>query len=363
MTRRAFGTITRQANGRWLARYTAPDGRKRSKGGFPRKADAQAFLAVQEADVVRRAWRAPERPRETVGDVAKAYLDRPDLRPGVKANYASTWARHLKPWFADRRLVDVTVADVRAWHEDRQRADVGPRALSSAYALLRAVFRRAVDDELVPVSPCRVRGAGSANPVRRGIALTVPQLFAVSGAVPDRYAAAVLVSGFGALRFGEWSELRRRDWQRPRLQVGRGVYRRHVDDPKTRAGVRVVTMPDAIADVIDTHLKRFVPDHPDALIFGTAGGRHLSSSNWSRTWRRAVAKAGLPEGAVSHDLRRSALTLAAQQGATLAELMARAGHTTPAAAMIYQAAAEDRDAALAVRLDAVIAGMVTDRRP
>lgn len=37
-----------------------------------------------------------------------------------------------------------------------------------------------------------------------------------------------------------------------------------------------------------------------------------------------------------HDLRPTGAVLAAQEGATLAELQARLGHTTPAAAMIYQ---------------------------
>ena len=42
--------------------------------------------------------------------------------------------------------------------------------------------------------------------------------------------------------------------------------------------------------------------------------------------------------------------LAAQTGATLAELMNRLGSSTPAAAMRYQHAAEDRDAEIARKL-------------
>jgi integrase len=37
-----------------------------------------------------------------------------------------------------------------------------------------------------------------------------------------------------------------------------------------------------------------------------------------------------------HDLRHSGAVLAAQSGATLAELMERLGHSTPTAAMRYQ---------------------------
>ncbi|HET9646940.1 MAG TPA: hypothetical protein VFP34_01755, partial [Microlunatus sp.] len=42
--------------------------------------------------------------------------------------------------------------------------------------------------------------------------------------------------------------------------------------------------------------------------------------------------------------------LAAQSGATIAELMHRLGHTTPAAAMRYQHAAAERDREIAQRM-------------
>jgi len=51
-----------------------------------------------------------------------------------------------------------------------------------------------------------------------------------------------------------------------------------------------------------------------------------------------------------HDLRHTGAVLAAQTGATLAELMGHAGHSTPGAAMRYQHAAADRDAEIGRRL-------------
>jgi len=51
-----------------------------------------------------------------------------------------------------------------------------------------------------------------------------------------------------------------------------------------------------------------------------------------------------------HDLRHSGAVLAAMSGATLAELMARLGHSTPTAALIYQHAAKGRDREIAALL-------------
>jgi integrase len=57
-----------------------------------------------------------------------------------------------------------------------------------------------------------------------------------------------------------------------------------------------------------------------------------------------------------HDLRHSGAVLAALTGATLAELMSRLGHSTPAAAMRYQHAAQGRDQAIAEALSRIALG-------
>lgn len=66
-------------------------------------------------------------------------------------------------------------------------------------------------------------------------------------------------------------------------------------------------------------------------------------------FRPARKKIGRPTLRV-HDLRHTGATLAAQNGATLAELMRRIGHSTPQAAMIYQHATDERDEELARRM-------------
>jgi integrase len=72
-----------------------------------------------------------------------------------------------------------------------------------------------------------------------------------------------------------------------------------------------------------------------------------------QAWRKAADAVGLPEAHL-HDLRHASLTLAAQSGATLAELKARAGHSTAVAAMRYQHAAEERGAIIAAGIDAAL---------
>ena len=87
--------------------------------------------------------------------------------------------------------------------------------------------------------------------------------------------------------------------------------------------------------------------------FVTRSGANLARSNWNSTFRRAADAIGLP-AVRPHELRHTGATLAAATGATTKELMRRLGHSSPAAALLYQHAADDRDAGIARALDAML---------
>jgi integrase len=80
----------------------------------------------------------------------------------------------------------------------------------------------------------------------------------------------------------------------------------------------------------------------------------MKPSTLHRVWDRARAKAGRPDLRF-HDLRHTGAVLAALSGATIAELMARLGHTTPTMALRYQHAAQARDVEIAKRLSEIAA--------
>jgi integrase len=104
--------------------------------------------------------------------------------------------------------------------------------------------------------------------------------------------------------------------------------------------------------VVD-HLDRPVPDSPEALLCATSSGGYLARSNWNQTFRRAAGAIGLPS-VRPHELRHTGATLAAATGATTKELMRRPGHSSPAATLVHQHAADDRDAEIVRELDATL---------
>jgi hypothetical protein len=122
-----------------------------------------------------------------------------------------------------------------------------------------------------------------------------------------------------------------------------------VGHPKSEAGIRDVRIAPNIVPAIKRHLEKYVALQQDALLFPAKNGGHLQPSTVYRHFYKARDKAkrsDLPW----HDLLHSGAVMAAQSDATLAELMARLGHSTHQAALRYQYQAHGRDRAIAEQM-------------
>ncbi|WP_448612210.1 hypothetical protein [Geodermatophilus sp. URMC 60] len=98
MAKRTFGSVDRLPSGRYRARYLGPDGQRHTKL-LDTKADAWAWLASQQTDLLRKSWRAPNASSRSVGEYAEDYLARNDLREGTRVLYTGLWRHHLaEPW-------------------------------------------------------------------------------------------------------------------------------------------------------------------------------------------------------------------------------------------------------------------------
>ncbi len=248
---------------------------------------------------------------------------------------------------------------VREWHAALKGA-TGPAMRAKAYSLLRTICNTAIADEVIAANPCRVRGAGSAKRARRIEGATLAELEVITAAMPPRLRLMVLLAAWCQLRFGELAGLRRADidLRNSLVNVRRGVVRGDtgtvIKDPKSEAGKRAVAIPPHLMPAVHDHLIAHCGRGRDALLFPAARGGPMAPSVMQAAYYPARAKAGRPDLRF-HDLRHTGATLAAVSGATLAELMARLGHSTVDAAMRYQHAAADRDKVIAGALSGLAA--------
>ncbi|MBB5110810.1 integrase [Micromonospora echinospora] len=350
--KRRFGRVRKLPSGRFQARYPDPNGIDRpAPRTFATETDANRWLTAIEADMIRGTWRNPDLGRISLSDYLTEWIDhRPGLRPRTLDLYRWLHRKYIAPRLGDYFLTDLTPGAIRAWRADLVTEGVSPTMTAKAYRLLRAVLNTAVDDELIQRNPCRIQGAGIERPAERPTA-TVAQVFQLADLVPRRLRVLILLAAFASLRYGELAALRRRDFDpRCRTLTVRATLVERQDGtltfgpPKTDAGLRTVTIPAAIRREVRAHLDDFVDEDQDALVFTGATGAVLRRSNFQRTcnWRASVAAVGLP-GFHFHDLRHTGNTLASRTGASLADLMARMGHASTRAALIYQHTAQERD--------------------
>lgn len=358
----AFGNIRRLPSGRWQARYVDPRGRTHNGPvTFDTMGDAQSFLATVRADLVRGQWRPPRQSAApTFADYARPWLDDRPLRPRTRAGYSALLDRFLLPAFGPLPLPEITPERVRRWY-----AELGPSRPTQrahAYSLLRTILASAVRDQVLAANPCHIRGAGSARRVHRVEPATLEELATLTAAMPPKYRVMVLLASWCGLRFGEVSELRRADIDlrnkvvRVRRAVARAERQVTVGAPKTAAGSRDVAIPPHLMAAVRGHLSEHTgPDNGDLLFPAADGTSHLATSTLYQVFWRARDAAGRPDLRF-HDLRHTGAVLAASTGATLAELMGRLGHSTPAAALRYQHAAKGRDRQIADALSAIAEG-------
>lgn len=380
-----FGTVEQLSGGHYRARFTGPDGRRyKAPTTFLTKGDARAWLSLQQADIIRRAWTPPEATptvdrKLTFREYAKVWLAHrrvkgDALKVRTREHYAWLLDEHLYPTFGAMPVSAITADDVRAWHTRMGKAT--PTARSHAYGLLNAIMNTAVADGKAALSPCVIRGAGTSRRVHKIRPASLAELEALTNAMPAPYQAMILLASWCALRFGELTELRRKDVELSTfierddqgqevtvheglIHVERAVVRAgdgyEVTSPKSDAGTRDVAIPPHLVPVLQAHLETHVGTRGDALLFPAKHGGHLAPATLYRRFYTARTAAGRPDLRF-HDLRHSGAVLAAQTGATLAELMARLGHSTPQAAMRYQHAAQGRDRQIAAALSRIAVG-------
>jgi integrase len=216
-------------------------------------------------------------------------------------------------------------------------------------------------DRLIDANPCEIAGAGSTERKIKIKPATFAEIDTIVSEMPERLAPMVLLATWCALRPGELVELRRSDVnvQDGVIHLRRGAVRVKggwdVGPPKSEAGIRDVTIPPHVLPAIKAHLaSEHVGPEADALLFPPTRGMRLQPSTLSRHYYKAREKAKRPDLRF-YDLRHTGATLAAQAGGTLAELMARMGHSTPAAAMRYQHAAHGRDKVVAEAMSKLVA--------
>ena len=361
----------------WQARYSAPDGKERTRR-FNRQIDAQKWLDVHGADIARGEWVDPvaaQIPFREWAELWKKTLT--DLRPSTLAWDLDYLKRYIMPTFGDQSLGDIDHMGVQQWvsgltstgpspwwdvAEDPKRKSkpVAPATAVKAAQIMGKIMAAAVAAGKFKVNPCI--GVRLPKIEHREMHFLDPdEIETLTRSMTPRYRALVLVAAYGGLRIGELAGLRRGRVNIPKGSIDVAEIVVEVEGklthgpPKTRAGLRSVTLPRYVVQALDDHMAEFTSAGPDAFVFSAPEGGPIRVPKWrQRYWNPAVCKAGIGP-LTPHSLRHTAVALWIVTGANQLEVARRAGHTSVSFTLDrYGHLFPDADAGVADRLDALI---------
>lgn len=356
---RSFGYIRQRQreNGKisYQASFVDPATGKRRTKTFRAKKDATAFLAKIALQIeAGKPLDAPSTPRRvpTVKQWGEEWLERrrsEGASPNTIRSYKSTLNRYVYPVFGSRAVSSVTRAEVIDWYYAT--APDKPGSRRNAYRSFSALMNAAVENELIEISPVRIKGATAKKRVRdeaRERVATDKQVEQIAGGMPPRLGIMIFLAAWAGLRYGEIAALRRRhiDLVNRRILVRAAVKRGETGKlvegaPKSAMGRRDVPISDQLAGKLKDHLAAYVGKGADSLLVYSDAGTYFSNKTLHFHYNDAASAAGLP-GFSFHQLRATCATMLARAGATEAEIQAILGHSTWSMSQIYQRATRER---------------------
>jgi integrase len=392
MARRATGRVIEHQGADGLIyralRFTAYGKRRYVSLGPVTATEAERELRHVLADVERGTWQPPRtvvpphepEPSPTFHEYAEEWWTRNERQFATSTQLDYRWRleRHLLPFFAEKRLDEITFDLVERYIASKLAEDepLSARSINMTVTLLGSILEGAVERDLIPRNPARGKGRRVRERApRRSYLETAAQIEALLDAARelDREAredrrhierrAMLATLTFAGLRIGELCALRWRD-----VDLDAGWLR--VGESKTPAGRRRVKLRGALARELGAVHARQAHAAVDDYLFATSrGGKQSKDNIRSRVLKAAVTRANenlaeqtlapLPEGLTPHSLRRTFASVLYALGEDPGVVMDEMGHTDPGLALrIYRQAmrrGEDEKA----RLLALVEGSAT----
>jgi integrase len=357
-TKRGLGSIRKLPSGLYQVRYTDPLGvRRNAKTTFKTKASAELELTRIREAIENGTWQIDETPQAgglvpktmTLKQLARHWRAQrvgssgDPLRPNTLNEYQRLIESTLKE-FVDKPIRTITQQQIEDWLI-RERARAGNQAVK-AYKHLKTLMTYAQKRHWIARNPCDIE-RGTAYTPKEPPAPKDKQVQIMLENAPEPFRTILIFAAYGGLRKGEILELRRKDIQEVkeggekwvRVNISRAVIwdkgKAIVSEPKTKAGIRSLLMPqEARADILK-HLKS-ISISPEALLFPrrTGSEEHWGEYQIKPHWEKVRDLAGF--SGRFHSLRAYASTEFAKLNPTDRELMERFGHRNIITAQKYQ---------------------------
>ena len=287
MNAHGIGSIRKRSDGRWEARYTAPDGTQKSVYGKT-KQQAVEKLKQKQAEIATGTYL--ESSRMTVEDWLKLWLESyaTQIRDTTKANYARYSQLYFIPALGSVRLDRLKPAHVQKLFNDLS-GTLAPGTVNSIRIALSSALSTAERLDFIKANPCR---KSSTPKVMQKLGDIIDRemlpAFIEAAKCTNRYTELMVMLQTGIrsaeLRGLKWSDI---DFANGIMTIQRQMVCNNgynYTQPKSGKGRNIVLMEDTI-ELLKRHrieqaeekLKKAWKDTEMTadLVFRTSSGNHL----------------------------------------------------------------------------------------
>ena len=312
--------------GKWLIQYRYTDWqgkrRKSTKRGFATKREAEEwlrnFLITQKADFDMK-----------FEDFWKMYYADMETRLREHTMRTKKYIVELKilPYFRNKRVNDITAADIRQWQNELIKMGYSPTYLKTINNQLSAIFNYAIRYYDLKSNPCAKAGSMGKSKAEEMDFWTVEEFRKFIDSVMNKRLSymAFMTSYWTGMRLGELLALNPKDvdLEKRTISITKSYQRLGKKDvitpPKTPKSKRVITVPEFLAADIKDYMDSLYDLQENDRLFP------ITKYYLEHEMQRGIKESGVKRIRV-HDLRHSHASMLIELGFSPLEIANRLGH-------------------------------------
>lgn len=264
------GLVASKAHGkgkRWQARYDDPNGNEITSL-HRTKTEAEAEIVKQEAAKQTGSWLDPKAGKVTVEQfITDTWLPAQNILDRTEVVYRGALDLYLIPEWGQREIRSIKPSEAGAWQQKlTSKYNLKGTYPNRVSGYVRSVFRLAVTDRVIPVSPFDGIKAPSSGEriVQPPDIVEVQQL--IAAAYKPLWAAMIELTALTGMRSGEVRglALENVDFLRRTISVEQQLIHEnkkpmYLDKLKTSSGRRVIPIPQRAVDLLAAYVKKYPP--------------------------------------------------------------------------------------------------------
>ena len=312
--------------GKWLIQYRYTDWqgkrRKSTKRGFATKREAEEwlrnFLITQKADFDMK-----------FADFWKMYCADMETRLREHTMRTKKYIVELKilPYFGNKRVNDITAADIRQWQNELIKMGYSPTYLKTINNQLSAIFNYAVRYYDLKSNPCAKAGSMGKSKAEEMDFWTGEEFRRFIDSVMNKRLSymAFMTLYWTGMRLGELLALNPKDvdLEKRTISITKSYQRLGKKDvitpPKTSKSKRVITIPEFLVADIKDYMDSLYDLQEDDRLFP------ITKYYLEHEMQRGIKESGVKRIRL-HDLRHSHASLLIELGFSPLEIANRLGH-------------------------------------